>query len=310
MELFSSQEWAAVIADTYGFELGWCESLPYCVIDDPAGKRVVALPFSDYLPIDTEHEAKQLRQVLCDRHPHYQVTLKTRLPHDTVIPQLSVGKQAVYHRYLPGGKASSSFRRGSKQAIRAGTQVQRSTDDDALDRFQDLYHRQRLQKFGGIPQPPSFFRAIHHRFMQTGNGFYLEAVTKGGQHAATLVVLRCGGGWFYKFGTSDPALLDDRPNNLLFTHLTEAVDGGEANFLDLGLSGSGDSYAGLRRFKTSIGAEEHPLTYFTYTPPDYDASTPTAFRQVIGEVTDALVKLNADRATVAPLSETLYRYFA
>ena len=309
-ELFQSTAWAEVLTATYGFALDRTGGIPYCILDDPAGRRISALPFCDYLPIDAVDRATACIATLRERYPDYAVTLKTRLALDEPPSGLSISKRAVYHRYHPGQMASSSFRRGSRQAIRAGTQVRRSTEPAALNRFQALYHQQRLRKFGGIPQPPSFFAAIHRQFMDAGNGFYLEALTATGGHAATLVVLRSGRGWFYKFGTSDPALLDDRPNNLLFDHLTAAVDEGEADFLDLGLSGSGDSYAGLRRFKASIGAAEHPLTYLSYHPPGYDASGGEAFRRAVGQVTDALVQQNADRATVAPLSECLYRYFA
>ena len=308
-ELFASPAWAEVLTTTYGFAVERTAGIPYCVLDDPAGRRVSALPFSDYLPLDEPAAATACFTTLRNRHPDCPITLKTRLD-QLPSSDLTVAKRAVYHRYLPGNRASSSFRRGTKHAIRAGTQVQRTTQADALDRFQELYHRQRLRKFGGIPQPVSFFRAIHRTFMDSGNGFYLEAWTAAGAHAATLVVLRSGRGWFYKFGTSDPALLDDRPNNLLFNHLTQAVDQEEAAFLDLGLSGSGDSYAGLRRFKASIGAEEHPLTYLSHTPAGYDARPGEQFRRAVGAVTASLVAQDADRATVAPLSEALYRYFA
>ncbi len=143
-----------------------------------------------------------------------------------------------------------------------------------------------------------------------GNGFYLEAYTKNNDHAATLVILRSGNGWFSKFGTSDLDLLDDRPNNLLFDHLTGAVDAGEADFLDLGLSGSSESYAGLRRFKAGTGAAEFPLTYLTYYPTGYDPTSGERFRSAVSGLTAALVELDADRKTVAPISESLYRYFA
>ena len=307
-ELFHSTPWQQLLSVTYGFTRGEAHGIPFCVLDDPAGRRISALPFSDYLPVDDPDQAAQFFTTVRQQFPDHAITLKTRLAE--ALPDLTVAKRAVYHRYLPGATASSSFRRGSKQAMRAGTQVKRTTEAAAADRFQQLYHRQRLRKFGGIPQPPSFFAALQRLFMDTGRGFYLEAWTVAGAHAATLVVLRCGNGWFYKFGTSDPAHLADRPNNLLFTYLTEAVDAGEADFLDLGLSGSGEAYAGLRRFKSATGAGERPLTYLRYTPPDYDNRSGHTFLDAIRGVTDALVEQDADRTTVAPLSESLYRFFA
>ncbi|WP_116126760.1 GNAT family N-acetyltransferase [Lewinella sp. IMCC34183] len=311
-ELFGSAAWAGVLTETYGFTVEYQDELPFCRIDDAAGRRVIALPFTDYLPVDQADRANKFLTTLSRRYPTYRVVLKSRLPHDTSPgSDAHISKRAYCHRYRPGGGgASSSFRRGTRQAIRAGIEVRRASDEAACDRFYHLYLRQRLQKFGSIPQSPSFFQSVHRRFIGNGNGFYLEAWSSAGRHAATLVVLRCGDGWFYKFGASDPDLLADRPNNLLFDHLTAAVDDGESTFLDLGLSGSSEAYAGLRRFKSATGAEMHPLTYLTCEPPDYADDGSAEFLVGLGAVTSRLAAIGAPADTVIPVSEALYRYFA
>ncbi len=77
-ELFSSAAWAAVLTATYGFDLRRAVGIPYCLLDDPAGRRISALPFSDYLPIDTPATCTALLRELreCGNHP---ITLKSRL---------------------------------------------------------------------------------------------------------------------------------------------------------------------------------------------------------------------------------------
>ena len=309
-ELFSSAAWANVLDQAYGFTVERsAEGLPFILLDDLAGRRVTALPFVDYLPIDTGRQYTALRQEIEARYPDTPLVVKTRLPAGEVPAGTTLARTAVSHRLFPDGKEDTKFRRGIRKAGEAGLRVVRATDVAASQRFADMQHRQRQDKFGIICQPPSFFAAIHTAFVETGNGFYLEAMTEAGVHAATLVILRCGRGWFYKFGTSSPDHLADYPNNLLIKHLVDGIRAGEADFLDLGLSGSSDAYAGLRRFKDSTGARSQPLHYLTNGLP---LTTPAAaeFKQFLGGITDTLVDLKADRSVVDPLSERIYRYFA
>ena len=218
---------AGVLQRAYGFEMRKTPGgLPFVALDDLAGKRVASLPFSDYLPIeDVDWLAAQLH-FLKKAYPDQEITIKTTLGENRLPPGVEVSRRAVYHRYLPGGSASAEFRRGVRRATKRGIRVLRSADAAALDRFQELYHWQRLRKFGGVPQPPSFFRAVREVFLDTGRGFVLEALTEAGHVAASVVVLWEGDGWFYKFGASDPAHLNDRPNNAIFDHLTTSVDEG------------------------------------------------------------------------------------
>lgn len=309
-ELFNSAAWAGVLHEAYGFDVEWsAEGLPLTLIDDLAGRRVVSLPFVDYLPIDTGRQFIELREDITARYPDTALIVKTRLPESEVPSDATVARTAVSHRLFPDGKEDTKFRRGIRKAGEAGLRVVRATDEAARERFAAMQHRQRQDKFGIICQPPSFFAAIHTAFMDRDNGFYLEAVTAEGEHAATLVVLRCGRGWFYKFGTSSPDHLSNYPNNLLIKHLVDGMREGEADFLDLGLSGSSDAYAGLRRFKDSTGAVSQPLHYLTNGLP---LTTPkaTEFKQFLGGITDTLVDLKAERRVVDPISERIYRFFA
>lgn len=307
-ELFASPVWAEVLQRAYGWTVERSAAgYPYVVLDDLAGRRVSALPFSDYLPVVDAITYGALSKELQEQFPDYRIILKTTLAENPAATG-EIVKKAVYHRYFPGARADSSFRRGARKAEKTGLVIRRSTGLDALERFRELYHWQRLRKFGGIPQPGDFFRAVHAVFMATDRGFYLEAVVPDGSVAASLVVLRCGDAWFYKFGASDPGLLNYRPNNLLFAQLTAAVDTGEADFLDLGLSGSSDAYAGLRRFKTSLGGLSFQIRYLASGPEL--ASSAVAFKKYVGGLASELAATEASPGVVDPLSRRIYPYFA
>ena len=310
-ELFSDSAWGAVLAQAYGFTLTRVAGWPAAVLNDLAGRRVSFLPFSDCLPLDSVAELTELLRATERQYPDHRIILKTRLAEADGPPGTTVVRRAVGHRFFPGGQGSSAFRRGVRRARREGVTVRKATDEAARRRFQTMYHWQRLRKFGGIPQPASFFTALHAEFVAKSRGYYLEAYSATSHHLATFVMLTAGRGLFYKFGTSDPAGLSLRPNNLLLEVMADEVRAGKHDFLDLGLSGTSDAYAGLRAFKSSTGALTYPITYFEQSArgeaPVTDAVT---FRNFLGELTNSLVALDAAPEIVNPLSEKIYRYFA
>ena len=63
-DLFTSPAWLAVIAETYGFPIHVAAAeregaLPFAALDDLMGRRLIAVPFSDYAapPADGGHRA-------------------------------------------------------------------------------------------------------------------------------------------------------------------------------------------------------------------------------------------------------------
>ena len=134
-------------------------------------------------------------------------------------------------------------------------------------------------------------------------------MTEAGVHAATLVILRCGRGWFYKFGTSSPDHLADYPNNLLIKHLVDGNPRGGGRLPRSGAERLLRCVRGAPKIQGLNGARSQPLHYLTNGLP---LTTPAAaeFKQFLGGITDTLVDLKADRRIVDPLSERIYRYFA
>ena len=95
-ELFSSAAWANVLDQAYGFTVERsAEGLPFILLDDLAGRRVTALPFVDYLPIDTGRQYTALRQEIEARYPDTPLVVKTRLPAGEVPAGTTLARTAV-----------------------------------------------------------------------------------------------------------------------------------------------------------------------------------------------------------------------
>ena len=139
-------------------------------------------------------------------------------------------------------------------AARVGT-----TREDLVDRYFALHvaTRRRL----GVPtQPRRFFERMWERVFEPGHGFVVFA-EQDGEAAGAAVFLTGSRTLMYKYSASSPSLWRLRPNHLvLWTAMQEAVARGctEMNFGRSELEN-----AGLRAFKSSWGAEEHPLVYST-----------------------------------------------
>lgn len=316
--LFSGSRWVATIADFYGLDVCWASTphwtWPLARVDDPGGKRIVAFPFSDYLPVPTSVEGARAQvrstvEQLRNAYPDHRLELKVALSAGQLPPGGRVTRRAVYHRCLPGQRPTPSFLRAVRKAERSGLIVRRATDGAAADRFYALYLRQRLDKFASIPQPRGFFQHVARTFFPGGHGFFLEAC-QNEEVVASALFLREGRGLFYKFGTSTPAALALRPNNLLFAQALELVSAEGFAFLDLGLSGTTAKYAGLRRFKASAGGREHPITYVSYYPEGYDEVAGIRFREHLGELTRTIVSLRPEANVIDALSAKIYPFFA
>ncbi len=321
--LFYSARWLAVLQKTYGYH--WFTALDtsneyfilFTVTDNLAGKKIISLPFSDYTPISANYQESlpAIVSALREKYPHYQIILKTELETDNPIAS-SLGKptrHAVYHRIDTSNPAqisqSSSFRRGVRKAQKAEVTTEISTDEAALRTFYQMYHQLRFEKFNSIPQPYEFFRNIHQTFIQEEQGFILQA-SRQQQVLASIVVLQHQTTLYYKFGCSSSDSLAYRPNNLLFHRLIEIAVERNCHTIDLGLSGTGPSYEGLRRFKESMGGVSYPITYFTLTPEEYDERTVKESKTLLTALTQTIVAQKLSAEATSQISSIIYPYFA
>ena len=154
----------------------------------------------------------------------------------------------------------SSVRQGIRNAERAGLVVRRGARrEDLTHVFYDLHvsTRRRL----GVPvQRRRFFELLWDRLLAPGGGYVL-VVELEGEPIAAAVFLVDDRTTIYKYGASDHRHLKTRPNHALFWEaITDACARGHRRF-DFGRSDFDGE--GLRRFKSSWGAQERELSYTT-----------------------------------------------
>ncbi|OAV43771.1 GNAT family N-acetyltransferase [Lewinella sp. 4G2] len=315
--LFRGEAWARAVTAPYGLDLRWAEGwsatappLPYVLRKSLGGTRVLALPFSDYLPLKNASEVSQLAQYLRDVHPEAAITIKTELPNDTELAGARVVRTAVLHTITPDGPGpNGKFRANARRATRDGVTVRKATDEGALERFYAMYANLRTRKFRSIPQPYVFFKSIFDAFIATGRGYLVEALYEG-RMIASFVILLTGKRAFHKFSASSLDTLVPRPNNLIFSFLHEELAAGRIESLDLGLSGLSEKYAGLRYFKSTAGGVESPLTYYEWMPAGFDVAAEKQFKEHLGELTKKMVNANLTPEQLSSLSLVIYPNFA
>lgn len=318
--LYRSKDWLETLEESYAFEsfllLNEQDMLlaPFCKVENMMGKSLVSLPFSDYLPLEDNLDFNEIQRLCSQQYPGYSITLKTDLSNE--IPEhFSCTKEAVYHRiHLNHGqrlKQSKSFKRGVKQAQKNDLEVRFEHSYRALEDFYKLYHRLRFDKFGIIPQPFSFFESLYDHFIKQKKGIILEAVS-GDKVIASMIVLDTQDTAFYKYGSSSLEHLELKPNNILFQELIGYYTEKGFKSIDLGLSGKGDSYAGLRRWKSSMGGTEYPITYWSHQPEDFpaDAELLKKNKSTIKNLTDAMIAADLNASQTSLLSKHIYPLLA
>ncbi|BAO55402.1 GNAT family N-acetyltransferase [Nonlabens marinus] len=319
--LYNSSAWLNCIRDTYDFEVLLLVDeedkyhAAFCKIDDDFGKRLISLPFSDYVPFLNTGVGyfEKLFNYCQQQYPDYQITLKTETSHELNLPQ-QLSRKAVYHKVKLQETESvfhKSFIRGVKKAQKSGVLIRIRNTPDALKDFYKLYHRLRINKFKSIPQPFIFFKAIYNQFIMKGDGFILEAISSD-KVIASMIILEHKNTAYYKFGCSHDEFLDYKPNNLLFFELRKILFNRKFEYLDLGLSGCGDSYKGLRRWKDHVGGIMHPISYWqmgSKLPPDRVEKI-AEMKIDIQKKTQQIVENRLGPWETSERSKELYKYFA
>lgn len=276
---FHGAAWARVLHDSYGFAPSYFAAfaggslsalLPCMEVETfPGGRRGVCLPFTDrVLPVargadlvpdlfeamtaygrergwrtwESRGESNQ-RPDGASSVEYYQHTL-----------DLTPGPAALFCGF------DASVRRALRKAERSEVEVRAETSDKAMATYFTLHCRTR-RKHGLPPQPWTFFQNIRRHVIVEGQGRLVLAYHHQ-RPVAGAVLFHWGKEAVYKFGASDEAYLDLRPNNHVLWHAIEsyAFDGFER--LDLGRTSLAN--AGLRRYKLGWGARESRLSYHKY----------------------------------------------
>ena len=322
--LFHSPPWLRAVAETYGFPVhaltAWdaagepAGGIVYCELDDPAGHRIVSLPFSDNcdpLFASLDVWSALLAQLQSRRIPiHLRCLFEHRV---STSGATSIAKLARWHRLSVSASedeiwqaVSPSARRAIRRAERARVEIRPMSGDADRELFHRMHVSLRKTKYRLLAQPAGFFKAIEQHFQEIGGWHSLAAFLDGRMIAAT-VYLRWGDVLYYKFNASAPCGLHVRPNNLLVWEGVRLAKSLGCSALDLGPSD--DDQPGLIRFKRNFGARERELRFLRWIPPGWPQNKLNAL-PMLGEMTSLFTESTVPDDITARAGAALYRFFA
>jgi hypothetical protein len=323
-ELFSSSRWLEVLRGEYDFpffavtktvDVNNLPLLIFSVVEDIFGKRVLSLPFSDYVATGLpEEELRQAVACIISAYPGIPVTLKLLGEHDGLLKSgFAVIRRGFCHRIRLDcpvddlwGKSSHAFKKGVKKAERSGVSFVVKNNEEGVDQFYHLLTRLRREKYRILPQPKSFYQTLFSRFVQPGYGDICMTML-GDKPVGAAFILRSGNGIYDKMGVSDLDHLDLRPNNLLLWEVMKMGHSRGAQFLDMGLTQADNE--GLVRFKESLGGDSEPVTYYRYLPANHDQTGEKHLKALLSKLTGYFVDSAESEAHLQKAAELLYRYF-
>jgi CelD/BcsL family acetyltransferase involved in cellulose biosynthesis len=246
--------------------------VPLMEVSSPlTGRRGVCLPFSDacrplvFRPIANEMILEVLEKLARRRNwKHTEI----RGPIEN-LPAADGKPSETYHSHeldlrdeeVPvEQRFSDAVRRAVRKSQRGGLQARISVSMDAVLDYYRLHVRTR-RRHGLPPQPRSFFENISKQLIAKDSGFVVLAHLDG-QAVAGAVFLRFGKAAVYKFGASDQAHWDLRPNNLVMWEAVRFLQANDAETLNFGRTSTEDE--GLRRFKGGWGTCESTIPYWRF----------------------------------------------
>lgn len=156
----------------------------------------------------------------------------------------------------------SSTRTAIRKAEQAGLQIEITRTPAAVREFYDLVGTTRRRQ-GLPPQPVAFFDNIQKHILAPGLGSILLARVNG-RPAAGAMFFEYGQTVIYKFGASNEAYQDLRPNNLVMWRAIEHY--ARAGFSLFNFGRTSLENAGLRRFKRAWGTRETTVDYIKWSP--------------------------------------------
>ena len=280
--VFHTSAWTRVLTSTYRHQPVYlrCSSqgrlralVPLMDVQSVVtGRRGICLPFSDFcsplLFSDTPCRviADVLLQMARERRWKY---VETRSG-GTFSPDCGVSVSFWSHKLdlCPGIDAlfaglKSSVRRALRKAERSDLRVDLECSQKSMDIFYHLQAETR-RRHGLPPQPLKFFRRIYQEVLKPGHGFMITARNNHGRPVCAMVYFRYRKSALYKFGASDKAYQEHRPNNLVMWAGIQRLVNEGCEVLHFGRSSLANE--GLRRFKLSWGSEEGVLQYFRMNP--------------------------------------------
>lgn len=277
---FHSAAWARVLHKTYGHRPQY-----FCLLIDRKlnallpvmevssrliARRGVSLPFSDFCaPLGAQEDIAALFDAALEygkerkwkyfecRNNHCSLSkanTNTSVAFYGHVVELNEDADEMFKRL------DSAVRRGIRKAENAGVRI---TFDNSLDAVRTFYslHCHTRKRHGLPPQPFRFFENIAKDVLAVGHGFVATARVDGKPIAACLF-FHFGSEALYKFGASDYAFQQFRPNNLVMWEAIKRCN--SSGFARLHLGRTSIANGGLRHFKLGFGAREEKIEYRKY----------------------------------------------
>lgn len=276
---FHSAAWAKVLVDSYGYRpiyfAGFnadqlCFLMPLMeVASRITGKRGVSLPFADLCHVfDNEsgllaeaiQKAKEVGKAERWRYIEWRglaPTVSSAAPSQVFITH-DVDLQKTENELFSSLKGSN--RTSIRKAKKSGIFIEISKSFDSLKSFYRLHCLTR-KRHGLPPQPFNFFKNILDSVIVNDLGILVTAVFSGKAIAAK-IFFNFGTRAMFKYGASDMAYQNLRPNNLVMWEAMNQYR--ERGFESLNLGRTEYRNHGLLHFKRLWGARERPLEYQRY----------------------------------------------
>jgi CelD/BcsL family acetyltransferase involved in cellulose biosynthesis len=274
---FHTSSWAKVLCRTYNhvpFYFKFARAgdvvglVPLLEVRSPlTGRRGVSLPFTDFCgplianPMVAGTVSRKLAQLAADRQWKH---VELRGAELALFPSTMPASAFYAHELLLDRSAdrlwnglASSVRRAIRKAGRSRMSVNMLTTRNAVDEFYRLHERTR-RRHGLPPQPFGFFVNIYEEVIKAGRGFLIFAVAQSKAIAAAMF-FEFNGTAIYKFGASDNATQELRPNNLLIWEAICFLARRGCRLLHFGRTELDNE--GLRHFKQGWGATERLVPY-------------------------------------------------
>ena len=274
---FHTSSWAKVLCRSYNhvpFYFKFARAgdvvglVPLLEVRSPfTGTRGVSLPFTDFCgPLIADRMiagtiSRKLAQLAADRQWKH---VELRGAESALFLSGKPASAFYAHELLLDGTAdvlwnglASSVRRAIRKAGRSRISVNVLTTRNAVDEFYRLHERTR-RRHGLPPQPFSFFVNIYEEILKTGCGFLIFAVAQSKAIAAAMF-FEFNGTAIYKFGASDNASQELRPNNLLIWETICLLARRGCRLLHFGRTELENE--GLRHFKQGWGTTESLVPY-------------------------------------------------
>ncbi|MES2474686.1 MAG: GNAT family N-acetyltransferase [Verrucomicrobiota bacterium] len=279
LTIFHRSAWARVLNETYGHQPYYLKFIssegsqtwvPLMEVDSRlTGRRGVCLPFADFAgplwssAVDPESVYQSLQQFAKEQKWKRLDIRHTEVSPHGAQPFISYDGHVLDLRQREDElerRLDTAVRRAIRKAARAGLEISIKTDAESTAAFYQL-HCQTRRRHGLPPQPFRFFSSIQRNLLSQGLGEIVLA-TLHGKPIAGAVFLRSAGRAIYKFGASDPAHWETRPNQWVMWHGIKHLIANGCSELHFGRTSRGDE--GLSRFKRSWGCESSELNYFRH----------------------------------------------